>query len=232
MELPQLHPVSGIPHTDTTNYGGQGKLSRYYLWIWLGILLLVVLPCTVVSIISMVDFFGVKSTLEQIKGDLEEHKSKPFFELHGIRIESTVAKPKSDGVCEIKKEDELNLLRFDKNNFVTNKIYKTFDLKDTKFAVPVTGIYELQLRAVRDNNNNSCASTLMVSKKEIKFPCRGKSDSKGPSRGNIVMWQTLQYIEKTDDVSVKVEAEKDVFRCTDSQPLSIIGEMKAKEEEL
>lgn len=68
------------------------------------------------------------------------------------------------------------------------------------------------------------------------------------------MWQTLQYIEKTDDVSVKVEAEKDVFRsprslpykfttspriianhyfrCTDSQPLSIIGEMKAKEEEL
>lgn len=115
MELPQLHPVSGIPHTDTTNYGGQGKLSRYYLvswilflssventrsyilrycnefshtfqWIWLGILLLVVLPCTVVSIISMVDFFGVKSTLEQIKGDLEEHKSKPFFELHGIRV--------------------------------------------------------------------------------------------------------------------------------------------------
>ena len=39
-----------------------------------------------------------------------------------------------------------DLLRFDKNNFVTNKIYKTFDLKDTKFAVPVTGIYELQLR--------------------------------------------------------------------------------------
>ena len=85
-----------------------------------------------------------------------------------------MAKPKSDGVCEIKKEDELSeysvvrstspkyceaplgartsmfsisdLLRFDKNNFVTNKIYKTFDLKDTKFAVPVTGIYELQLR--------------------------------------------------------------------------------------
>ena len=47
---------------------------------------MVVLPCTVVSIISMVDFLGVKSTLEQIKGDLEEHKSKPFFELHGIWV--------------------------------------------------------------------------------------------------------------------------------------------------
>ena len=47
---------------------------------------MVVLPCTVVSILSVVDFLGVKRNLTEINVSLEEHRSKPFFELHGIRV--------------------------------------------------------------------------------------------------------------------------------------------------
>ena len=39
-----------------------------------------------VSILSMMDFFAVKSELKEIKVTLEGHKSRPFFELQGIKV--------------------------------------------------------------------------------------------------------------------------------------------------
>ena len=92
---------------------------------------------------------------------------------------------------------------------------------------------------------NDCTSALSVNGNEkARFPC----DRNGTRRGNIVTWQTLVHINKMDNVSVKVEHDKDVFRsqhtlhhiiaistvsnpyfrCTDKQRLSLIGEMKAK----
>ena len=62
------------------------ELSHIFQWIWLGVLLVVVLPCTVVSILSMVDYSGVKRSLKEVERGLDEHKSKPFFELHGMRV--------------------------------------------------------------------------------------------------------------------------------------------------
>ena len=55
---------------------------------------------------------------------------------------------------------------------------------------------------------NNCTSALSVNGNEkARFPC----DSEGTGRGNIVTWQTLVYLNETDNVSVKVK-EKDVFR--------------------
>ena len=62
------------------------ELSHIFQWIWLGILLVVVLPCTVVSIVSMVDYSGVQRSLQEVNRGLDEHKSKPYFELHGIQV--------------------------------------------------------------------------------------------------------------------------------------------------
>ena len=62
------------------------ELSLIFQWIWLGVLLVVVLPCTVVSILSMVDYSGVQRSLQEVNRGLDEHKSKPFFELHGIQV--------------------------------------------------------------------------------------------------------------------------------------------------
>ena len=62
------------------------ELSPIFQWIWFGIVLVVALPCTVVSILSMLDFFTVKSDLKEIKETLQGHKSRPYFELQGIKV--------------------------------------------------------------------------------------------------------------------------------------------------
>ena len=62
------------------------ELDPLFQWIWFGIVLVVALPCTVVSILSMLDFFNVKSDLKEIKETLQGHKSRPYFELHGIKV--------------------------------------------------------------------------------------------------------------------------------------------------
>ena len=62
------------------------ELSPIFQWIWFGIVLVVALPCTVVSILSMLDFFNVKSDLKEIKENLQGHKSRPYFELQGIKV--------------------------------------------------------------------------------------------------------------------------------------------------
>ena len=62
------------------------ELDPLFQWIWFGIVLVVALPCTVVSILSMLDFFTVKSDLKEIKETLQGHKSRPYFELHGIKV--------------------------------------------------------------------------------------------------------------------------------------------------
>jgi len=228
LQLPDA-PVPGSSasrYTGPQNYSG-GKLSRWFLWIWFGIVLVVALPCTVVSILSLLDFFTVKSDLKGIKETLQGHKSRPYFELQGIKTQN-----ESEGVCDIVTSGNQSLLRFDENQSTTNEYdsYRTRitgseDTNDTMFSVPLSGIYEMQFRAVSGYEENNCTSALSVNGKEkARFPCDFRN---GAGRGNIVTWQTLVYLNKMDKVSVKVE-EKDVFRCTDKQRLSLIGEMKAK----
>ena len=62
------------------------ELSPIFQWIWFGIVLVVALPCTVVSILSMLDFFNVKSDLKKLNETLQGHKSRPYFELQGIKV--------------------------------------------------------------------------------------------------------------------------------------------------
>ena len=45
------------------------------------------------------------------------------------------------------------------------------------------------------------------------FKCEGPPPKEqGPDQGDIVSWQTLQFLKEKDDISVKVENDADVFR--------------------
>ena len=81
------------------------ELSPIFQWIWFGIVLVVALPCTVVSILSMLDFFNVKSDLKEIKETLQGHKSRPYFELQGMKVHTYTNMTFFTKLCGLKFSD-------------------------------------------------------------------------------------------------------------------------------
>merc|ERR1719367_1596923 len=93
LEVPEFVTSGGDDfHRSNSFYGDQGCLGvgRCLLWVWI-VTLVVVVVCTALSIVSMAA--NTKLVLQHdIIKQFQQHESKPFFELHGIKTKPTTRK--------------------------------------------------------------------------------------------------------------------------------------------